>query len=43
MQIGRVLGLAARTVEFHRGRIMAKTGIKSATGLVRHACVPRRS
>jgi DNA-binding NarL/FixJ family response regulator len=40
-QIGAALRLSSKTIDRHRARIMAKTGIKSATGLVRYACDQR--
>ena len=36
-EIGELIGLSARTVEFHRANIMSKLGATNATELVAHA------
>lgn len=36
-EIAKDLGLSVKTVEGHRGRIMAKVGVHNVAGLVRHA------
>lgn len=40
-EIGRYLELSPKSVDAHRARIMEKTGVGSATGLVRYACQHR--
>ncbi len=39
-EIGRILGISPRTVEFHRAHIMKKLGAKNAADLVRIAMSP---
>jgi len=42
-EAGRRLGIATRTVEVHRGRIMDKLGARNAADLVRIVLSARRS
>src|SRR5574343_202258 len=36
-EIGRDLGISPKTVEFHRGRLMERIGVRDVTGLTRFA------
>mgnify|MGYP001210819919 FL=1 len=36
-EIARTLGISPKTVEFHRGRLMEKIGVRDVTGLTRFA------
>ena len=36
-EIARELGISPKTVEFHRGQLMEKLGVRDVTGLTRYA------